>query len=76
MTEPKSDLTPCGRRRNKRWGELVVLAAQLGGVSKVTIYGVLNRKFKSAPATRAIKQARQQLREAKAAARAARSKAA
>ncbi len=49
------------RRMNRRYGDLVKLAAQISGRAHSTIYGVLNGRITSDPVERAIDTAREQL---------------
>ena len=50
-------------RTNNRWGsKLVKLAAELSGTSASMVYAVLKERAVSAPVSRAIEEARAQLR--------------
>jgi hypothetical protein len=50
------------RRTNRRYGDLVKVAARLSGRSPKTIYAVLKGTIKSAHVLRAIEEADRQLR--------------
>jgi hypothetical protein len=49
------------KRTNRRYGDLVRIAAQISGRAPKTIYAVLEGNATSAPVSEAIKQARGQI---------------
>ncbi len=57
---PKRD-----ERKRRDHGGVPQLAAQIAGVSVYTVYGVIYGRVKSAHVSRAIQDARQQLRQAR-----------
>lgn len=54
--------------KNRRYGDLVKVAAQISGRSIKTVYAVLNGDITSAPVRQAIELAREQLRRTRRAA--------
>lgn len=63
-----NDATPARKRRrrtNRRYGDLVKVAARISGRSPKTIYAVLKKRIKSAHVSQAIAEAKKQIQALK-----------
>jgi hypothetical protein len=65
VTKYRKRVPKQAERKRRNHGGVPQLAAQIAGVSVYTVYAVIYGRVKSAHVTRAIQDARQQLRQAR-----------